>query len=322
MNNLLSILPFILGFVLDLLLGDPQNWPHPVRFIGAAINFLQRKIRNFCVTESALKWGGLLLWLVVVLGSFVLVYAVLAVSYRFSFWFGFCLETVFAYTVLATKCLKDAGMDIYRVLGTGTLEKARKQLSFIVGRDTAQLSSEQIVRATVETVAENTVDGVIAPLFFLFIGGAPLAIGYKAVNTLDSMVGYQTPEYQAIGYFSAKLDDVFNWLPARLSWILLSIAAVFLKLDTKSAFKIGWRDRFQHKSPNCGWSEATVAGALGVRLGGTNVYFGKVLEKPWLGETRRNIEPDDIKKTIGLMYVSALLALVLFVVVSLVIRMI
>ncbi len=319
MNIVMPVLPFILGFILDLILGDPQNWPHPVRWMGGAINFLQQKIRLIFLTESALRWGGLVLWLIMVLGSFFLTYIILLICYQFSFWLGFCIEAILAYLILATKCLKDAAMGIYNVLNTGTLQQARTQVSYIVGRDTSQLSSEQITRATVETVAENTVDGVIAPLFYLFIGGVPLAMAYKAINTLDSMVGYQTPKYQAIGYFSAKLDDLFNWFPARLSWILITVASAFLKLDTKSAFTIGWRDRFQHKSPNCGWPEATVAGALGISLGGPNVYFGNMVEKPWIGENSRNIEPEDIKKSIALMYGSALLALILFVVIYFVI---
>ncbi|MNE53163.1 cobalamin biosynthesis protein [compost metagenome] len=164
----------------------------------------------------------------------------------------------------------------------------------------------------VETVAENSVDGVIAPLFFLLIGGAPLAMAYKAVNTLDSMVGYKTPKYRAIGYVSARMDDFANWLPARLSWLLLSCAARLHGLDYRQALRIGWRDRYQHTSPNCAWSEATVAGALGVRLGGPNNYFGQRVVKPWIGEARREIELADIPRSTRLMMTASLLALLLF----------
>lgn len=310
--EILTILPFVLGFVLDLCLGDPPNWPHPIRLIGNSINFVQKHIRAHCQTETALKWGGLALWLVIVGGSFGVTWGLLFLLGKWSFWASFIVQTILAYTILATKCLKDAAMAVYQALQEGTLEEARTQLSYIVGRDTQSLNKEQITRGVVETVAENSVDGVIAPLFFLFIGGVPLAMAYKAVNTLDSMVAYKTPKYKAIGCVSAHLDDVFNWLPARLSWILLSFASGILGFNFKKAFVIGWRDRYQHKSPNCAWSEATVAGALGIRLGGSNVYFGEVVEKPWIGEEIRPIEYADIKETIKLMYVSAILSLILF----------
>lgn len=314
MSYLFPILPILLGFILDLLLGDPQNWPHPVRWIGNAINKLQKIIRTICKTEKDLRWGGFLLWLAIVGGTFVITWVALHLCYLGASWLGFIVETLLAYTILATKCLKDAAMGVYQVLMTGSLADARQQLSYIVGRDTSALDEQQITRAVVETVAENSVDGIIAPLFYLFIGGVPLAMAYKAVNTLDSMVGYQTPKYKAIGYCSAKLDDVFNFLPARLSWLLFAVAASCLKLNAKAALLIGWRDRYQHKSPNCAWSEATVAGALGVRLGGPNNYFGERVEKPWLGDEVRAIEQQDIKTTITLMYVTALLTLGLFTV--------
>ncbi len=315
MNSLIPVIPFFIGFVLDLCLGDPPNWPHPVRWIGNTVNAVQKAVRKCCQAEAALKWGGFVLWIVVVGGTFLLVWVLLYVLNLWSFWAGFIVQAIFTYSLLATKCLKDAAMDVYRVLTSGTLEEARTQLSYIVGRDTSSLNQEQIARAVVETVAENSVDGVIAPLFYLFIGGVPLAMAYKAVNTLDSMVGYQTEKYKAIGYFSAKLDDVFNWFPARLSWILLSMASVILHLNAKAAFVIGWRDRYQHKSPNCAWSEATVAGALGIRLGGSNSYFGEQVDKPWIGDEQRAIEQADIKITIKLMYVASVFALILFTVV-------
>lgn len=310
--SLLTILPFVLGFLLDLCLGDPQNWPHPIRWIGNSINFVQKRIRQYCQTESSLKWGGLVLWLVIVGGTFSLTWGFLFLLETWSYWASFIAQTILAYTILATKCLKDTAMGVYQVLQNGSLDEARVQLSYIVGRDTQSLNKEQITRGVVETVAENSVDGVIAPLLFLFIGGVPLAMAYKAVNTLDSMVAYKTPKYKAIGCVSAHMDDVFNWLPARLSWPLLSIAAGLLRFNMKQAFCVGWRDRYQHKSPNCGWSEATVAGALGIRLGGPNIYFGERVEKPWLGDEKRAIEHSDIKATIKLMYISATLSLILF----------
>ena len=316
MNSLVPIIPFFIGFVLDLCLGDPPNWPHPVRWIGNAINAVQKGVRKRCSSESALKWGGLLLWIVIVGGTFLLTWTLLYVLGLWSFWASFIAQALLVYTLLATKSLKDAAMNVSRVLkNSDSLAEARTQLSYIVGRDTSSLNQDEITRAVVETVAENSVDGVIAPLFYLFIGGVPLAMAYKAVNTLDSMVGYKTEQYRAIGYFSAKLDDVFNWFPARLSWVLLGVASAVLGLNAKAAFVIGWRDRYQHKSPNCAWSEATVAGALGIRLGGPNSYFGQRIEKPWLGDEKRAIEQGDIHSTIKLMYLAAILALILFTVI-------
>ena len=182
-----------------------------------------------------------------------------------------------------------------------------------MGRDTSQLQPQQINRGVVETVAENTVDGIIAPLFFLLLGGAPLAMAYKAVNTLDSMVGYKHEKYRAIGMVSARLDDVANFIPARLSWLLLSVAAFLCRQDGARALQIGWRDRYNHSSPNCAWSEAAVAGALGIRLGGPNDYFGERVEKPWIGDQQRDISVDDISQTIRLMWVASTLALALFI---------
>jgi adenosylcobinamide-phosphate synthase len=189
---------------------------------------------------------------------------------------------------------------------------SREKLSWIVGRETAQLQPEQINRAVVETVAENTVDGIIAPLFFLLLGGAPLAMAYKAVNTLDSMVGYKHEKYRAIGMVSARLDDVANCIPARLSWLLFSLAAWLCRYDGAGALRIGWRDRYQHSSPNCAWSEASVAGALGVRLGGPNDYFGQRVDKPWIGDAVRDISVEDIPRALRLMWVASTLALVMF----------
>lgn len=321
MSYFITILPILLGFLLDLILGDPQGWPHPVRWIGSSITSLQKLIRNFCVTDKDLKWGGLYLWLVIVGGTFLITWGLLYLVSLWSWWLNFVLTTLLTYSILATKCLKDAAIAVYVILNKGTLEEARTQLSYIVGRDTQHLDEQQITRAVVETVAENTVDGVIAPLFYLFIGGVPLALTYKAINTLDSMVGYQTPKYKAIGYVSAKMDDIFNYIPARLSWLLLSMAASLVKLNAKAALLIGWRDKYHHKSPNCAWSEATVAGALGIRLGGPNMYFGELVEKPWIGDENRVIRRSDIKTTVHLMYVTAILSLLLFSTVYLIVSL-
>lgn len=313
---MISLSAIAVGYILDLIFGDPPNWPHPVRWIGHLINLVQAKVRIRCKTEQTLKWGGLILWSIVVGATYGVSWLILTIVSEIT-WLHWLIQTLMIYTILATKCLSDAAMSVFKALQSGSLDDSRTQLSYIVGRDTGQLQPDQITRATVETVAENSVDGVIAPLFFLFIGGVPLAMAYKAINTLDSMVGYKTPKYRAIGYFSAKIDDVANYIPARISWLLLTAAAALLGMNYRQALRIGWRDRYQHKSPNCAWSEATVAGALGVRLGGPNVYFGEVIEKPWLGDLQREVEAEDIRRTIRLMYAASVLALISFAAVSL-----
>ena len=197
---------------------------------------------------------------------------------------------------------------------TGDLEKSRIQLSYIVGRDTTNLNEKEIVRATVETVAENTVDGIIAPLFYGFIGRAPLAMAYKAVNTLDSTVGYKNDKYYYLGFASAKIDDIANYIPARLGVILLPLGSLFTGFNFKDALKIGIRDRKNHKSPNCAFSEGAVAGALGIQLGGTNVYFGKEVYKPTIGDKTREIEIEDIVRTNKIMYSSSIISIIIFTV--------
>ncbi|MDC9593758.1 adenosylcobinamide-phosphate synthase CbiB [Xenorhabdus sp. IM139775] len=308
----MTVLLWFGAFMLDMKWGDPPHWPHPVRWIGQLINQVERLIRRVCQTETGLKWGGALLWLVVVGSVWLASYWVLQLAYGMAFWLGCLVEMWLIYTVLAGRSLGEAANAVYQALRQGDLDASRKQLADIVGRDTAQLPPPHISRAAIETVAENSVDGVIAPLFFLMLGGAPLAMTYKAINTLDSMVGYKTPRYRALGMFSARMDDVANWLPARLGWLLLAMAAKWQGLDFRQALRIGWRDRYQHRSPNSGWPEATVAGALGIRLGGPNVYFNQQVEKPWLGDARREVTPDDIPQAVQVMKVASVMALLLF----------
>ncbi|VTP13071.1 cobalamin biosynthesis protein [Phytobacter ursingii] len=308
----MTILAWCAAWLLDRWLGDPPHWPHPVRWIGALITLTQRAVRRVCHSDTALRVGGGVMWLVVVGTTWGVAYGVLTLAESIHPWLGWCVEVWMIYTLLAARCLADAAREVEHALRHGTLAQSREKLSWIVGRDTSQLQPPQITRAVVETVAENTVDGVIAPLFFLLLGGAPLAMAYKAVNTLDSMVGYKHEKYRAIGMVSARMDDVANFLPARLSWLLLSIAAWLCRLNPARAFRIGWRDRRNHSSPNCAWPEATVAGALGVRLGGPNDYFGQRVEKPWIGDETRAITVDDISQTIRLMWVASTLALAVF----------
>lgn len=306
--NLLSIYT---GYALDLIIGDPYSFPHPVRFIGKLISFVEKQIRKITTSDKGLKIAGFFLWFVVVgvtLGSTSIVLRL----FQFNKVAYFLVNSILIYTTLATKCLKDESEKIYKVLKTGDLDKSRIQLSYIVGRDTTNLSEKEIVRATVETVAENTVDGIIAPLFYGFIGGAPLAMAYKAINTLDSTVGYKNDKYYYLGFASAKIDDIANYIPARLGVLLLSIGSLFVGFNFKDALKIGIRDRKNHKSPNCAFSEGAVAGALGIQLGGTNVYFGKEVYKPTIGDKKREIEIEDIVRTNKIMYSSSIISIIIF----------
>ncbi|WP_260863469.1 adenosylcobinamide-phosphate synthase CbiB [Citrobacter sp. Marseille-Q6884] len=309
----MTLLAWCVAWLLDFIIGDPQSWPHPVRWIGNFISTVQRVIRRYCHSDSMLRIGGAVMWVVVVGGTWAVSWGVLALAKSIHPWLGWAVEVWMIFTVLAGRCLANAARDVERPLRANNLAESREKLAWIVGRDTSQLQPLQINRAVVETVAENTVDGIIAPLFFLFLGGAPLAMAYKAVNTLDSMVGYKHEKYRAIGMVSARLDDVANFIPARLSWLLLSVAAFLCRQNGSRALHIGWRDRYNHSSPNCAWSEASVAGALGIRLGGPNDYFGERVEKPWIGDAQRDISVDDISQTIRLMWVASTLALVLFI---------
>ncbi|VDY64049.1 cobalamin biosynthesis protein [Shimwellia blattae] len=262
------VVSWVIAWLLDLIIGDPQRWPHPVRWIGSMITHMQRQIREHCHTPESLRWGGGLLWVFVVGITWLAAATLLRVASHIHPWLGWVVEVWMIFTTLAGRCLSDVAREVGQALRHGSLAQSREKLSWIVGRDTSELEAPQITRAVVETVAENTVDGVIAPLFFLLLGGAPLAMAYKAVNTLDSMVGYKNARFRDIGMVSARMDDVANLIPARLSWLLLSIAAGLSGLNARRALATGWRDRYQHSSPNCGWPEATVAGALGSGLAG------------------------------------------------------
>ena len=308
--NLLSIYT---GYALDLIIGDPYSFPHPVRYIGKLISIVEKQIRKITSSDKGLKIAGFFLWFIVVGATFGITTLVLQL-FKFNKLAYFIVNTILIYTTLATKCLKDESVKIYKVLKTGDLEKSRIQLSYIVGRDTTNLNEKEIVRATVETVAENTVDGIIAPLFYGFIGGAPLAMAYKAVNTLDSTVGYKNDKYYYLGFASAKIDDIANYIPARLGIILLPLGSLFAGFNFKDALKIGIRDRKNHKSPNCAFSEGAVAGALGIQLGGTNVYFGKEVYKPTIGDKTREIEIEDIVRTNKIMYSSSIISIIIFTV--------
>lgn len=307
----MNILSLYIGYITDLIIGDPYSFPHPVKYIGKLIKVVENFVRKIAKTDKGLKIGGFFLWFVTVGTTFAVTYLVMRLA-RFNTVVYVIINSIVIYTTLATKCLKDEAKKIYDVLKTGDLQKSRTQLSYIVGRDTANLDEKEIIRATVETVAENTVDGLIAPLFYAFIGGAPLAMAYKAINTLDSTVGYKNEKYLHIGFASAKIDDIANYIPSRISVILFTIGNFFLRNDYKNCFKIAIRDRKNHKSPNCAFSEGAVAGALGIQLGGTNVYFGETVYKPTIGDKTREIEVQDIARTNKILYATSLTSMLVF----------
>ena len=307
----MRLLSLYIGYIIDLIIGDPYSFPHPVKYIGKLIKVVENFVRKTAKTDKGLKIGGFFLWFVTVGTTFAVTYLVMRLA-RFNTVVYVIINSIVIYTTLATKCLKDEAKKIYEVLKTGDLQKSRTQLSYIVGRDTANLDEKEIIRATVETVAENTVDGLIAPLFYAFIGGAPLAMAYKAINTLDSSVGYKNEKYLHIGFASAKIDDIANYIPSRIAVILFTIGNFFLRNDYKNCFKIAIRDRKNHKSPNCAFSEGAVAGALWIQLGGTNVYFGEVVYKPTIGDKTREIEVEDIARTNKILYATSLTSMLVF----------
>ena len=308
-----SLLALVLGFGIDLIVGDPHSIPHPVIFIGKLISAMEKLARKiFPKTVKGENFAGGVLWLVVVAVSTAVPALLLWLCYGISVWLGLAIESVMCWQILATKSLKDESMKVYHALQTGDIEKSRYAVSMIVGRDTTKLDDKGVARAAVETVAENTSDGIVAPLIFLAIGGAPLGFFYKAVNTMDSMLGYVEMPYKNIGLVPAKMDDVMNFLPARLSALIMLAAGWLLKLDARNGWKIFKRDRFNHASPNSAQTESVCAGLLGLRLAGDAWYHGVLHKKKYIGDALREIDYEDIPCSCRLLYVTAFLSLILF----------
>ncbi|MEG1072214.1 MAG: adenosylcobinamide-phosphate synthase CbiB [Oscillospiraceae bacterium] len=318
MTLTLRLLALFLGFGLDLIFGDPHWLPHPVRAIGWLIEHLEKPLRRlFPKTPRGEQTAGLFLVLLVLGISTALTAGVLALCGLVSPWLRFGLEALICYQLLATKSLAGESRKVYTALKTEGLDSARRAVSMIVGRDTAELDEVGVSKAAVETVAENASDGVLAPLLFLALGGAPLGMFYKATNTMDSMVGYKNEQYLHFGRMAALWDDVLNFIPARLAGVLMCLAAFPAGLDGKNAFRIFLRDRKNHKSPNSAHTEAVAAGALHIQLGGGSYYFGQWVEKQTMGDKDRAVEPEDILRAIRLLYATALLGLLLFCLVPL-----
>ncbi|WP_195958757.1 adenosylcobinamide-phosphate synthase CbiB [Clostridium saudiense] len=308
------MIEIILGFLLDLIVGDPQNPIHPIRIIGSLCKTVEKFFRS--ILKRYLKVAGLLTWILVVFIVFIFNYLLLKVTYRINPSVTMILGSVMIYFCISTKALKIEGLKVVKYVIKDDIEGARKQLSYIVGRDTKNLDKESILKAVVETVAENMSDGVIAPLFYAGIGGAPLAFLYKAVNTMDSMFGYKNDKYIEFGYFPAKLDDVFNYIPARLSGYFIVVVSFILGLDYKNSFKIYKRDKNNHSSPNSAHPEAAVAGALNVQLGGPSYYFGKLVEKQTIGDDREKIDINKVNNTNNILYCSAVLGCIMALIIN------
>ncbi len=307
-----SLYALLIGFGIDLLMGDPHSIPHPVVGIGKLISFLEKGLRRmFPKTDGGEIAAGGVLWVLVVVICTALPAGILFLCDRLSPWLRLTVESLMCWQILATKSLKDESMKVYMALESGDLEESRHAVSMIVGRDTARLDDAGVTRAAVETVAENTSDGVVAPMLFLALGGAPLGFLYKAVNTMDSMLGYVEPPYKNIGLIPAKMDDAANFLPSRLSALLMLAAGFLLGLDGKNGWRIFRRDRRNHASPNSAQTESVCAGLLGVRLAGDAWYHGVLHRKQYIGDGNREITHRDIPLTCRLMYLTALLTLLL-----------
>lgn len=310
------IFAFIAGFVLDLLIGDPHFIPHPVRLIGSLISFCDKRLNcdaGYNISEKKLNLikykRGMLLAFTVIFATFAMSVIIIVAAYSINLYAGIIAEAVMTWQILATKCLRVESMRVYDALRTDGVDAGRRAVSMIVGRDTSVLDAAGVTRAAVETIAENTSDGVIAPMLYTAIGGPVLGFVYKAVNTMDSMLGYKNDKYMYFGRFAARLDDVVNFIPARISAYLM-IAAAFIggrQFDGKNAYHIFKRDRFNHASPNSAQTESVCAGALRVQLAGDAVYFGRLVKKKYIGDGLREIEYEDIKRANRLMYITAFL---------------
>jgi adenosylcobinamide-phosphate synthase len=300
------MLDIVAAVILDFFIGDPESFPHPVKLMGKMILLEEKLARKL----AKLKIAGLFIVVFNMLIAFFVPFFILnsLKEYKLAY---HIVNVYLIYSCIAARCLHDEAMRVYNAIDK-SLEEGRKRLSYIVGRDTENLSTEEVVRADVETVAENTSDGVIAPLLYVMIFGAPGGLCYKFINTMDSMLGYINEKYIDLGFFPAQNDDLFNFIPSRLTGVFMCLSSIF-RFDVKNGFKIMLRDRNNHRSPNCAYPEGAVAGLLNVQLGGDNYYFGKVVHKPKIGDSIRELEKDDIKRTIEIMYRAEILLLLIYV---------
>ena len=312
------MIKIIIALVIDYILGDPYNYPHPVKYIGKLISFFDKNMRIVFKTPKMLKFAGFLTVIITVSVSFFTAYFIIYSLKRINPILGYIAEIIIMWNCIALRCLDTEVMKIYNSLKERDIEKARKQISYLVSRDTESLDEKGIVKATFETATENITDGIISPILYIIIGGAPLGIAYKAINTIDSMIGYKNEKYADFGFFGAKLDDVVNFIPARLTGFAMVIFAFITGKDYKNGYRIMIRDHNKSKSPNAGWTESVVAGVLGIELSGPTVYFGKVVHKDTIGDNVNEINYEHIKTTTDFMYGATLVVLFMGVVVFLI----
>jgi adenosylcobinamide-phosphate synthase len=297
-----------MAYLLDLLVGDPRWIPHPVVLIGKAIEIMEKLSRRVSSNPAILKFMGFVTVIIIAGGSWYLTWLVMRWAFNFNFWAGTVLSIWLISTTIAARGLSGAAGEIYSLLQNNNLDAARRKVGLIVGRDTGNMEPWDVIRATVETVSENIVDGIVAPVFYALLGGAPLAIAYRAVNTLDSMMGYKNERYINYGMASARFDDLINYIPARLTGIFLLAASRLLGLRTRGAYEAVLRDASGHPSPNSGIPESAVAGALGVRLGGLNYYNGCASFRAYMGKDLMPLEPFHIRQAVRLMYIASSIA--------------
>jgi len=295
------------AYIADWIFGDPPNYPHPVKVIGKAIQFLEKKFLYKGESPTIQRLLGVILLLFITFGAGTSTWAIIRLVEWIHPILSFIATIFFTYTTLATRNLYEEAKKVIKTLEQGDLGRARKEVGFLVSRDTAHLDEKEVCRALIETVSENTSDGIIAPLFYLAIGGPTLAMAYKAINTLDSMVGYENDRYRYLGWASAKVDDWANFIPARITALLFILSSLILGKNWKMAWRVTWRDGPKNASPNSGYPEAAVAGALGIQLGGENVYFGKPKRKPMIGEPENPIHIHKVKESLHLMVVTSLM---------------
>lgn len=305
------LIAVVFGFILDLVFGDPRWLYHPVRLIGRLITLAEKFFRRICPNgKNGQRAAGVLTALLVIFASTLIPFFLLRLCYHIHVVLGLLLETFWCYQLLATKSLKEESMRVYKAVKSGDLVKARHAVSMIVGRDTERLDLTGVTKAAVETVAENASDGVIAPLLFLMAGGATGGFLYKSINTMDSMIGYVNDRYRYFGTFAARLDDLVNFIPARISGILMILASFLCGFNGKKAWKIFLRDRKNHASPNSAHTEAVMAGALGIQLAGDAWYFGELHKKKYIGDPDRPVDAECIPQANRILYLTAVLALV------------
>jgi len=302
------IFAIALAYFLDLILGDPQWFPHPVRIMGWLIKKIEPPLRRLVKYE---RLSGIIFAFLIVGSTWFVTFKAVQWVTSFNQILGFFVSSFLLYTAFAAKDLKVESMEVFRALKDRDLNRARKKLSMIVGRDTNNLSEQEIIRAAVETVAENTVDGIISPLFYAFLGGAPLALAYKAVSTLDSMVGYKNEKYMNFGWASARLDDLVNYIPARISALLLPVASFLTGKDGLNSWRVVLHDGRKNPSPNSGIPEAAIAGALRVQLGGVNSYNSVASSEPVIGDSLNTLEAGHIKESIRISHISSALLLLI-----------